>query len=263
MHASPLLTHSALSGPTLQNNLLTDSCMHARKSLCEIVDIYPCMHLFWSSDNRFYHNNFIDNTLHVNITIPGCANFWDDGYSSGGNYWSDHVTVDDCCGINQDEPGSDGIVDEPYVIDANNCDNYPLVEPWSPVIYATIDIDPDTLNFRSVGKWITAYIQLPIGYNAEDIDATTILFNETIQPVLDPMYEFVTNSSEYLVDHDEDGILERMVKFDKAEVMALLGVGETTLTITGEVNGASFEGSYSIRVIFPSRRFGGCRVLRR
>ncbi len=121
-----------------------------------------------------------------------------------------------------------------------------------PAVTATIDIHPDTLNLRSEGKWITAYIQLPEEYNAEDIDAATILLNETIQPVLDPKYEFVTNPSEYLVDHNEDGILERMVKFDKAEVMALLSVGEATLTITGEVNGTSFEGSDSIRVIFPS-----------
>jgi hypothetical protein len=43
--------------------------------------------------------------------------------------------------------------------------------------------------------WITAYIQLPEGYNPEDIDATTILLNGTISPVLDPKYDFVTNSS--------------------------------------------------------------------
>ena len=114
---------------------------------------------------------------------------------------------------------------------------------------ATIDIDPDTLNLKSEGKWITAYIQLPEGYNPEDIDATTILLNETIQPVLDPKYEFVTNSSEYLVDHNGDGILERMVKFDKAEVKALLSVGEATLTITGEVNGTPFEGTDTIKVL--------------
>jgi len=211
-----------------------------------------------SSDNIIYNNNFVDNTQQV--YGPLSMNVWDDGYPSGGNYWSDHVTVDDYCGINQDELGSDGIVDEPYVIDDYNQDNYPLVKPWSPVISATIDVDPDTLNLRSEGKWITAYIQLPEGYDPENIDATTILLNGTISPVLDLKYEFVTNSSEYLVDHNEDGILERMVKFDKAEVMALPNVGEATLTITGEVNDTSFEASDSIRVIFP---FAGCRHLKR
>ena len=118
-------------------------------------------------------------------------------------------------------------------------------------IHACIDIDPDALNLESKGQWITAYIQLPEGYEAEDIDATTILLNETVSPVLDPKYEFVTNPSEYLIDHNEDGILERMVKFDRAEVMALLSVGEATLTITGEVDGTPFEGTDTVKVLFP------------
>ena len=32
----------------------------------------------------------------------------------------------------QNETGSDGIGDTPYVINADNIDNYPLGEPWSP-----------------------------------------------------------------------------------------------------------------------------------
>jgi len=116
-------------------------------------------------------------------------------------------------------------------------------------IEATIDIDPDTLNLKSKGKWITAYIQLPEEYNPEDIDATTILLNDTIQPILDPKYDFVTNPSEYLVDHDDDGVIERMVKFDRAEVETLLSVGEATLTITGKVSETPFEGSDAIIVI--------------
>jgi len=116
-------------------------------------------------------------------------------------------------------------------------------------VTATVDIDPDTLALKSKGKWITVYIQLPEGYDPEDIDATTILLNGTIKPVLDPKYGFVTNPSEYLVDHNEDGILEYMVKFSTAEVKALLSAGEATLTITGEVNGIPFKGSATIKVI--------------
>ncbi len=81
-----------------------------------------------SYPNLIYHDNFVDNT--VQFDTYKSWNVWDGGYPSGGNYWSDHVTVDDCCGVNQDEPGSDGIVDEPYIIDANNRDHYPLMNPW-------------------------------------------------------------------------------------------------------------------------------------
>src|SRR5438552_18247804 len=53
---------------------------------------------------------------------------WDDGYPSGGNFWSDYTGVDNCSGPNQDVcPDPDGIGDTPYTIDANNSDRYPLI----------------------------------------------------------------------------------------------------------------------------------------
>lgn len=122
---------------------------------------------------------------------------------------------------------------------------------------ANVDIVPNTLNLRSKAKFITAFIELPEGYPPEDIDATTILLNETIQPILDLKYDFVTNSSEYLVDHNEDGILERMVKFNRIEVASWIHVdlgiehGNVALTVTGELyDGTPFEGSDVIRVLY-------------
>jgi len=85
-----------------------------------------------SENNKFYHNNFIDNEQQVYIYTSGYVNIWDDGYPSGGNYWSDYTGVDEFSGPNQNQPGSDGIGDTPYVIDENNQDNYPLMEPWTP-----------------------------------------------------------------------------------------------------------------------------------
>ncbi len=257
-------SNNVISGNNITNNrsgILFSWCAHAHNIVCrnDIINNDKGIRLGRASDNIIYHNNIVSNTQQVYIHYPlGYANFWDDGYPSGGNFWSDHVTVDDCCGENQDEPGSDGIVDEPYVIDDDNRDNYPLVKPWSPVVSATMDIDPETLNLKSKGKWITAYIQLPEGYSAEDIDAATVLLNETIPSVLDPKYDFVTNSSEYIIDHDSDGILERMVKFSRDEVAefitGVLGVeyGSVSLTITGELyDGSPFEGTCPIKVLFP------------
>ena len=81
-----------------------------------------------SSDNFIYHNNFINNTHQAHIYES--MNVWDNGYPSGGNYWSDYVGVDVKNGPNQDLPGSDGIGDTPYVIDADNVDHYPLMFPY-------------------------------------------------------------------------------------------------------------------------------------
>ena len=69
-----------------------------------------------SSNNSIYHNNF-NNTQQVSSDGTS-TNVWDDGYPSGGNYWSDY---------NGTDANHDGIGDSAYVIDANNTDNYPLM----------------------------------------------------------------------------------------------------------------------------------------
>jgi len=130
---------------------------------------------------------------------------------------------------------------------------------WAPpVVTATIDIDPDTLNLKSNGEFVTAYIELPAGYDAADIDLTTVQL-EGIPAITDPKYSFVTDPSQYLVDHDGDGILERMVKFDRASVTSYVNMidfgsetgkfKEVTLKIIGEVAEILFEGSDTVRVI--------------
>jgi len=82
-----------------------------------------------TSNNTIHHNNFIANAIQT-YTISEGVNFWDDGYPSGGNYWSDYTGIDQKSGSNQNEAGSDGMGDTPYIIDAFNQDNYPLMNPW-------------------------------------------------------------------------------------------------------------------------------------
>lgn len=82
-----------------------------------------------SSENTFFHNNFINNTDNILISSDSHLNRWDNGYPSGGNYWSDYNGTDIYCGPGQNETGSDGIGDFPYVLDAENSDNHPLMGP--------------------------------------------------------------------------------------------------------------------------------------
>jgi parallel beta-helix repeat protein len=86
--------------------------------------------LYGAYDNRIYHNNFLNNSLQTYIYYARAPHIWDDGYPSGGNYWSDYVGVDERRGPNQNLLGSDGIGDTPYIIDENNQDRYPLMNPW-------------------------------------------------------------------------------------------------------------------------------------
>jgi parallel beta-helix repeat protein len=91
---------------------------------------YGGIWLQYSSSNVFYHNNFIDNIQQVCMNESGYANIWDDGYPSGGNYWSDYAGADLYSGPSQDELGSDGIGDTSYVIESSIEDHYPLMNAW-------------------------------------------------------------------------------------------------------------------------------------
>jgi len=215
-----------------------------------------------SSNNKIFHNNFIDNTYQA--YSEGAPNTLDDGYPSGGNYWSDYTGVDNYSGPYQNETGSDRIGDTPYVIDENNVDHYPLMNPYTItppaplVINATVDINPKALNLRSRGKWVTAYIELPEGYDVDDINVSTIMLNDTVPAELRPVA---------IGDYDEDEIPDLMVKFDRAELTlyVLANVDRIklfeerfmtiTLTLTGKLNdGTLFQGSYTIRIIMPMPR---------
>jgi parallel beta-helix repeat protein len=84
-----------------------------------------------SSNNSIHHNNFINNTDQVINYAFSSVNVWDDGYPSGGNYWSDYNGTDSYYGPDQNATGSDGIADTSCIIDADNTDHYPLMAPIS------------------------------------------------------------------------------------------------------------------------------------
>jgi len=85
----------------------------------DIADNDYGMFLVSSSNNTIYPNNFINNTVQA---YSDSVNTWDNGYE--GNCWSNY---------NGTDVDGDGVGDIPYVIDGNNTDNYPLVNPyWNP-----------------------------------------------------------------------------------------------------------------------------------
>jgi len=105
------------------------------------------IYLSGTSNNRFFHNNLVDNTQQV--VSYDSTNFWDDGYPSGGNHWSDYTDVDLHSGPNQNETGNDGIWDHSYDMDLNNKDRYPLVNPWVPRIVGV-----------RVGDWVKYTVEI-------------------------------------------------------------------------------------------------------
>ena len=127
-----------------------------------------------SSDNKFIHNNIVGNEALQTDLSGETANIWDDGYPSGGNYWSDYKGTDgnrDCIG------------DTPYTIDENNQDSYPLMSPY---------ISPEKMRFL--------YYELSTKYDS--LLAYCQSLNTTYQHLLNEYAVLVGNYTGLQVEYD-------------------------------------------------------------
>jgi hypothetical protein len=119
-----------------------------------------------------------------------------------------------------------------------------IIEPERvPLVAGT---DPDTLNLmrspRSGAIWVNCSITLPEGYNASDVNTSTVLMNGTVPADLGALR--ITNSC-------------LVVRFNRTLVSDLIlsksiTRGNVTLTVTAQLlNGTMIEGSDTIGVKMP------------
>src|SRR6266480_2893329 len=106
------------------------------------------------------HFNFIDYRVQAFVE-NGDNNSWDNGYPSGGNYWSDLGAIDNCSGPSQDECSApDGIADQPYSIAlagaATGIDRYPLMKPFAPLETGSVRFAPTSITSQNSNKDLTA-----------------------------------------------------------------------------------------------------------
>jgi hypothetical protein len=108
-------------------------------------------------------------------------------------------------------------------------------------IKAVINIDPDTLNLKSKGRWITAYIERSSDYDASEINVSSLLLEGSMPAEIHPVE---------IGDHNSNNISDLMVKFDRAEVEDIITPSsQVELTITGKTNSdIPLEGSDIIRI---------------
>lgn len=78
-----------------------------------------------ASNNQIYHNNFLNNLVHVSCYFNTSYNIWDNGLT--GNYWDDYRSLYPYADI----VPSTGTWDTAYVVNASgmNIDNHPWVYP--------------------------------------------------------------------------------------------------------------------------------------
>jgi parallel beta-helix repeat protein len=122
------------SGSSCQNNVVVNCSVYNNNE-----GIYSTSSAKY---NKMYHNTLAGNGRNAYSSVT--TNIWDNGYPSGGNYWSDYTGEDLYSGPGQNVTGSDGIGDTPYQV-GNVKDNYPLMTPKvvPPPVITNIAASPD------------------------------------------------------------------------------------------------------------------------
>jgi hypothetical protein len=110
---------SAINLGTSSDNIIFGNQIENNQVGIRTMSIYPILN---AENNTVYNNNFVNNIqIHYNemvMVAPDSVTIWD--YNTLGNYWSNY---------NGSDVNGDGKGDSPYIIDANNQDNYPLMNP--------------------------------------------------------------------------------------------------------------------------------------
>jgi hypothetical protein len=167
---------------------------------------------------------------------------WNKTYGGAGDDWAYSVV--------QTTDGGYAMAGYTESFGAGSTDFWLVKVASEPSIAATVIIHPEGLHLWSRGHWITAYIELPQGYNVDDIDVSTIRLNDSVLAQPHPAT---------IGDYDNDTVPDLMVKFDRASVIGIIlnytdippKFRQVALTITGKLQDKTpFKGSCNIKTIY-------------
>ena len=159
--------------------------------------------IFRDGSNSVYHNNFIN----TSSTVYGdsIGNTFDNGYPSGGNYWSEFSGKDLKNGANQDLLGSDGIGDMPYAFPGGQ-DNYPFMKQdgWKipqnqpPVCSIKLQKNKDQITKVNVAE----FFDINVAESTSDVGINAVRFmsdelqNETTEGVWTDWFGWSVSSTD-------------------------------------------------------------------
>ncbi|MFX1452876.1 MAG: hypothetical protein ACFFCM_18710 [Promethearchaeota archaeon] len=113
------------------------------------------------------------------------------------------------------------------------------------VIEVTCDFDPNKLNLKSKGKYVTVYIEIIKGYDVYDIVPEEILLNDFLHIEPKPIT---------IADNNLNSIPDLMVKFNRSRVINSLLESEPIpfweVSITGKlIDSVEFEATTLVELI--------------
>lgn len=203
--------------------------------------------MFWeASNNTIYHNSFVNNDAQAHNDIlnsPFSINTWDNGYPSGGNYWSDYETRYPKAA----EIDSSRIGDIPYVIDANNTDHCPLIEPFNNTYY-TLETTPPKISVLSPIN--QAYNESSVslvfavdksvnwtGYSLDGKQDVTITGNTTIANITNGMHNIIVYANDTFgnicASQNITFAIAKSETFPTAPVVAVSGASAAVVVVAG------------------------------
>ncbi len=134
-------------------------------------------------------------------------------------------------------PGGPGYVWHCHIIDHEDNEMMRQLLVTGPLTVA-LEVQPQVLNVRSNGQWVTCYLTPPAPYLASQIDVASLRLNGTVSVATDAPPRL-----------EQNGTVLR-VKFPRTEALATLIVGDPVpVTVTGTIAGQGFTATDDIKVI--------------
>ena len=127
----------------------------------------------------------------------------------------------------------------------------------APALLATVDVKPESLQKRSQGQPVTAFVELPAGHDVSQIDVDSVRLCLGSDPCgsdgVPP--DGAPGAKPKVGDYDGDGVPDLKVTFDRAAVIALVeGVkppATVTFTVSGDVGARTFAGGAAVKLVDP------------
>jgi hypothetical protein len=125
-------------------------------------------------------------------------------------------------------------------------------------IPATVDIKPESLQKKSQGQPVMGLIELPDGFDVQNIDVGSVRLCLGDQPCTDGVApDGAPGAKPKLDDADGDTVADLKVSFDRGAVIALVAdvtaPNTVTFTVSGIVDppGRAFAGSDTVKLVDP------------